>query len=86
MRRKPMHRGFECTGCGRRSHRLQGVREREIRDLSVYHATLVVEVHRLRCPDCGLRVEKIGPTVRAIDLRYLKRWDKHRGKSALKFM
>jgi transposase len=37
------------------------VREREIRDLpwSVYRATVVVEVHRLRCPECGVRVEKI---------------------------
>ena len=37
------------------------VREREIRDLpwSVYRATVVVEVHRLRCPGCGVRVEKI---------------------------
>ena len=35
--------------------------EREIRDLpwSVYRATVVVEVHRLRCPQCGVRVEKI---------------------------
>jgi hypothetical protein len=39
------------------------VREREIRDLpwSIYRATIVVEVHRLRCPDCGVRVEKIEP-------------------------
>jgi hypothetical protein len=25
----------------------------------VYRVTVVVEVHRLRCPDCGVRVEKI---------------------------
>ena len=113
VRRKPVHRGFECGGCGRRLHRVHDVREREIRDLpwSVYGATVVVEVHRLRCPDCGVRVEKIEQlpskapfskrfeeivgeacesaaasqvarhfhlpetTVRAIDLRYLERWD-----------
>jgi transposase len=100
------------------------VREREIRDLpwSVYGATVVVEVHRLRCPDCGVRVEKIEQlpskapfskrfeeivgeacesaaasqvarhfhlpetTVRAIDLRYLERWDQRRRKPALKQM
>ena len=61
VRRKPVHRGFECSGCGRRLHGVQEVREREIRDLpwSVYRATVVVEVHRLRCPECGVRVEKI---------------------------
>jgi transposase len=100
------------------------VREREIRDLpwSVYRATVVVEVHRLRCPECGVRVEKIEQlpskapfskrfeeivgeacesaaasqvarrfhltetTVRAIDLRYLERWNQHRRKPALKQM
>jgi len=61
VRRKPVHRGFECSGCGRRLHQVHDVREREIRDLpwSVYRATVVVEVHRLRCPGCGVRVEKI---------------------------
>ena len=56
-----VHRGFECSGCGRRLHQVHNVREREIRDLpwSVYRATVVVEVHRLRCPECGVRVEKI---------------------------
>jgi transposase len=124
VRRKPVHRGFECGGCGRRLNRVHDVREREIRDLpwSVYLATVVVEVHRLRCPDCGVRVEKIEQlpskapfskrfeeivgeacesaaasqvarrfhlaetTVRAIDLRYLERWDQRRRKPALKQM
>jgi hypothetical protein len=53
VRRKPVHRGFQCSGSGRRLHRAQDVRERVIRDLtwSVYRATVVVEVHRLRCPE-----------------------------------
>jgi transposase len=61
VRRKPVHRGFECSGCGRRLHQVHDLREREIRDLpwSVYRATVVVEVHRLRCPECGVKVEKI---------------------------
>lgn len=61
VRRKPVHRGFECRGCGRRLHQVHDVREREIRDLpwSVYRATVIVEVHRLRCPQCGVLVEKI---------------------------
>jgi transposase len=124
VRRKPVHRGFECSGCGRRLHQVHDLREREIRDLpwSVYSATVVVEVHRVRCPECGVRVEKIEQlpskapfskrfeeivgeacesaaasqvarrfrlpetTVRAIDLRYLERWDQRRRKPALKQM
>src|ERR1700680_5243367 len=59
--RKPLHRGFEGSGCGRRLHRVHDVRERAVRDLpwSLYRATVIVEVHRLRCPECGVRVEKI---------------------------
>ena len=124
VRRKPVHRGFECSGCGRRVHKLHDVREREIRDLpwSVYRATVVVEVHRLSCPECGVRVEKIEQlpskapfskrfeeivgqacesaaasqvarrfqlpetTVRAIDMRYLERWDRQRRKTPLRQM
>jgi len=61
VRRKPVHKGFECSGCGRRLHEVHDMREREVRDLpwSVYRATVVVEVHRVRCPECGVRVEKI---------------------------
>ena len=124
VRRKRVHRGFDCSGCGRRLHEVLDVHEREIRDLpwSVYLAAVVVEVHRLRCPECGDRVERIEQlpskapfskrfeemvgeacesaaasqvarrfrlpetTVRAIDLRYLERWDRHRRKPALKQM
>jgi len=130
VRRKPVHRGFQCGGCGRLMHKVQDVREREIRDLpwSVYRATVVVEVHRVQCgthvpcPDCGVRAEKIEQlpskapfskrfeeivgqacesaaasqvarrfqlpetTVRAMDMRYLERWDRHRRKPALRQM
>jgi len=124
VRRKPVHKGFQCGGCGRLMHKVQDVREREIRDLpwSVYRATVVVEVHRVQCPDCGVRAEKIEQlpskapfskrfeeivgqacesaaasqvarrfqlpetTVRAMDMRYLERWDRHRRKPALRQM
>ena len=113
-----------CSGCGRRLHGVHDVREREIRDLpwSEYRATVVVEAHRLRCPQCGVRVERIEQlpskapfskrfeqivgeacesaaasqvarrfhlpetTVRAIDMRYLERWDQRRRKPPLKQM
>jgi transposase len=124
VRRKPFHRGFECSGCGRRLHTVQDVREREVRDLpwSVYRATVVVEVHRLRCPECGVRVEEMEQlpskapfskrfeevvgqacesasarqvarrtglaesTVRAMDLRYLERWEAKRRRPPLRQM
>jgi transposase len=124
VRRKPFHRGFECSGCGRRLHTVQDVREREVRDLpwSVYRATVVVEVHRVRCPECGVRVEKLEQlpskapfskrfeeavgqacesasarqvarrtglaesTVRAMDLRYLERWEAKRRRPPLRQM
>ena len=124
VRRKPFHRGFECSGCGRRLHTIQDVREREVRDLpwSVFRATVVVEVHRLRCPECGVRVEKMEQlpskapfskrfeevvgqacesasarqvarrtglaesTVRAMDLRYLERWEAKRRRPPLRQM
>ena len=124
VRRKPFHRGFECSGCWRRLHTVQDVREREVRDLpwSVYRATVVVEVHRVRCPECGVRVEKMEQlpskapfskrfeeavgqacesasarqvarrtglaesTVRAMDLRYLERWEAKRRRPPLRQM
>ena len=51
VRRKPVHRAFECRGLIRRLHQVHDVREQEIRDLpwAVYRATVIVEVHRLRC-------------------------------------
>jgi transposase len=109
---------------GRRLHRVHDMRERSVRDLpwSVYRATVIVEVHRLRCPECGVRVEKIEQqpskapfskrfeeivgqscqsaaacqvarrfqlpeaTVRAMDLRYLERWEAGRRKPPLRQM
>jgi transposase len=100
------------------------VYEREVRDLpwSEYRTTVVIELYRVRCPDCGIRAEKVpqlpskapfskrfeeavglacesasgrrvarqfglsSSTVRAIDLRYLKRWAEGRRKPALRQM
>jgi transposase len=40
---------------------LHDVTEREVRDLSwgEYRTTVVVELYRLRCPDCGVRIERV---------------------------
>lgn len=98
--------------------------QREVRDLPCieYRTTVVVELYRVKCPECGLRREKVEQipskapfskrfedavgqacegaaarrvarrfglaesTVRAIDLRYLERWNQARRKPALKQM
>lgn len=124
VRRKRGNRKLVCSGCDRRVSELHDVYEREVRDLPCfeYRTTVVVELHRVRCPDCGIKREKVeqlpskapyskrfedavgracesaparrvarqfglpASTVRAIDLRYLKRWAAGRRKPALKQM
>lgn len=61
VRRKRGTRKLICSGCGRHVAEVHEATEREVRDLpwSEYRATVVVEVYRIRCPDCGLRMEKV---------------------------
>jgi len=61
VRKKPLHRGFECSGCGRRVHEVIETWEREVADLDCfeYRTTVVLEVNRLNCVACGPKVEKI---------------------------
>jgi transposase len=61
VRKKPVHRGFECSGCGRRVHEVIETWEREVADLDCfeYRTTVVLEVNRLNCATCGPKVEKI---------------------------
>lgn len=124
MRRKRGNRRLICSGCGRRITDPADIREREVRDLRCfqYRTTVVIELYRVRCPDCGLKIEKVDQlpskapfskrfeeavgetcesasarrvakqfglpesTVRAIDLRYLERWNAERTKPALRQM
>jgi len=124
VRRKGGNQVYVCSGCGKRVRGIAQVYEREVRDLpwSEYRATVVVELYRVPCPDCGVRAEKVpllpskapfskrfedavgqacenaavrrvarqfklaASTVRAIDLRYLERWDAARRKPALRDM
>src|SRR5215468_6549569 len=121
VRRKRGTRKLECSGCGRRIESIAEVYEREVRDLpwSEYRTTVVVELYRVRCPECGVKSEKVpllpskapfskrfeeavgmacesasvrrvarqfgvaASTVRAIDLRYLRRWAEGRRRPAL---
>lgn len=124
IRRKRGNRKIECSGCGRKFTDIYDTSEREVRDLpwSAFSATVVVEVYRVNCPDCGVKREKVpllpskapfskrfeeavglacemasarqvarqfrlpASTVRAIDLRYLERWNAARRKRALRQM
>lgn len=124
VRRKRGNRKLVCSGCGKRVGEIVETYEREVRDLpwSQYQATVVIELHRVRCSGCGIKAEKVeqlpskapfskrfeeavglacesaagrrvarqfglaASTVRAIDLRYLKRWAEGRRKPALRQM
>jgi len=122
VRRKRGNRRLVCSSCGRKLSQAHDLYEREVRDLPCfeYRTTVVIELYRVRCPDCGIKTEKVpqlpskapfskrfeeavglacesaavrrvaqqfglaGSTVRAIDLRYLKRWAEARRKPALR--
>jgi transposase len=124
VRRKRGNRKLVCSGCGRKLSEVYDTYEREVRDLpwSEFRTTVVVELYRVRCPDCGVKTEKVPQlpskapfskrfeeavglacesaavrrvakqfglspsTVRAIDIRYLKRWAAGRRKPALRQM
>jgi len=61
VRRKRGNRALICSGCGRRIHEIAAVYEREVRDLPCfeYRTTVVIELYRVKCPDCGLKAEKV---------------------------
>jgi len=124
VRRKRGNLVLICSGCGKRVREIAEVYEREVRDLPCfeYRTTVVIELYRVKCPDCGLKTERVAQlpskapfskrfeeavgeacesasarqvarrfalpqsTVRAMDLRYLERWNAQRKKSALRHM
>ncbi|HEV2380260.1 MAG TPA: ISL3 family transposase [Terriglobia bacterium] len=61
VRRKSGQRRLVCSGCGRRVSEIREVYEREVRDLACfeYQTTVVLELYRVRCPDCGVNAEKV---------------------------
>ncbi|MBL8227058.1 MAG: transposase family protein, partial [Bryobacterales bacterium] len=61
VRRKRGNRQLVCSGCGRKFKDYHDVSEREVRDLpwSSLHTTVVIEVYRVKCADCGVKVERV---------------------------
>ena len=61
VRRKSGTKKRICSGCGKHVAEIHELVEREVRDLpwSEYRATVVVELCRMRCPECGPRMEKV---------------------------
>ena len=61
VRRKRGNRKLICSGCGRKFTEAHDYREREVRDLpwGEYRTTVVIEVYRVCCPNCGVKVEKV---------------------------
>jgi len=61
VRRKRGNRKLECSGCGRKFSEAYDCRERAVRDLpwSEFRTAVHIEVYRVKCPDCGVRVEKV---------------------------
>jgi len=124
VRRKRGNRILRCPRCGRRVQDIHEVYEREVRDLPCFEfqTAVIIELYRIRCPDCGVKAEKVEPlpskapyskrfedavgqacesaaarqvarrmglaesTVRAIDLRYLERWEARRRQPPLRQM
>ena len=61
VRRKRGNKKLICSGCGRRVDEIHEIYEREVRDLPVFEfrTTVVIELYRLRCPECGPRIERV---------------------------
>ena len=63
VRRKRGNRVLVCSGCGRRVAEIAEIYEREVRDLPCfeYRTTVVIELYRVRCPECGPKAEELPP-------------------------
>jgi transposase len=61
IRRKRGHQKLICSGCGRKLDDAHDVSEREVLDLPCmeFRTTVVIEIYRVCCPDCGIKIEKV---------------------------
>ncbi len=61
VRRKRGNRKLECSGCGRKFQNAYDSNERAVRDLpwSEFRTTVHIEVYRVKCSECGVKIEKV---------------------------
>lgn len=61
VRRKRGNQVYICSRCGAKTRKAEEARQREVRDLPwrKYQTVVVVEYFRVRCPNCGLRTERV---------------------------
>ena len=61
VRRKRGNRKLECSGCGRKFEEAYDANERAVRDLqwSSLTTTVHIEVCRVKCPECGVKIQKV---------------------------
>jgi len=61
VRRKRRNRKLICSGCGTKFSEAHDYNEREVLDLlwGQYRTTVIIEVYRVCCPNCGIKVEKV---------------------------
>jgi transposase len=61
VRRKRGNRKLICSGCGRKFTDAHDYYQREVRDLPwrKYRTTVIIELYRVCCPQCGVRIEKV---------------------------
>jgi transposase len=50
-----------CSGCGQGVDQIHEICEREVRDLPVFEfrTAVVIELYRVRCPQCGPKIERV---------------------------
>ena len=79
--RKRGNRQLICSGCGRKVTEAHDFYEREVRDLPwrKYQTTVIIELYRVCCPQCGVKVEKVPqlPSKAPFSKRLKKPWDRH---------
>jgi transposase len=61
VRRKRGNKKLICSGCGHRVDGIHEICERQVRDLPVFEfrTTVIMELYRLRRPDCRPKVERV---------------------------
>ena len=61
VRRKRGHQKLVCSGCGRELEKAHGTKEREVSDLPCleFRTTIILEVYRVCCSDCGVKVKRL---------------------------